>query len=434
MLRASNFSDIARIARPGKVPEEPSKTTSSGSFVPPPRKPSSAEDAAEAQTRRRSSSSSGGRAVERRGGVVEKGVPSSGSKGAIHGNGWAEVAALTPQALLGAFDRLQSGVDIGKAWRDFAGPTAGGGAPPPRVARKHAIQQDSITSVLQSRTGTPQREQRRQERTSSVSSSGSSDRRSRRPVEQQPTTSRPPEPVTSAPAPASQQAAELAVAGEQEEAAIAASSAEAARTMSDDGLGAQRQDKEPPMTPHRMETEVSGEEATEDRGPETGEEEVTVAPGLEEAPATPSTPARETAAPPAVATSPVGGGGSVRARANSYAGRPTGEPQSDEGSRAAPELRRLSLGAGGGDGQVISVAAAEAKAAVAAAGGFRDYRELWGKRAAAGFAGKQSDLKSRLSRNEAEAALQRLANNTHAQNLDEVRQMRKLVDEFRGSS
>lgn len=411
MLRASNFGDIARIARPGKVPEEPSKrTTSTGSFVPPPRKPSSAEDAAEAQTRRRSSSSSGGRAVERRGGAVEKGVSSSGSKGAIHGSGWAEVAALTPQALLGAFD-------IGKAWRDFAGPSPGGGAPPPRVARKHAIQQDSITSVLQSssRAGTPQREQRR---TSSVSSSGSSDRRSRRPAEHQlQTTSRPPETVASAPAPASQQAAEPAAAGEQEETATtAASSAEAAPAFCEGAHGAQGQD-----------------EGTEDRGPDA-EEDVAVAPGLEEAPATPSIPARETAAPTAVATSPVGGGETVRARANSYAGRLTCELESGESRAADPELRRVSLGACGGDGQVISAAAAEAKVAVAAVGGFRDYRELWGKRAAAGFAGKQSDLKSRLSRNEAEAALQRLANNTHAQNLDEVRQMRKLVDEVRSSS
>ncbi|CAE8590820.1 unnamed protein product, partial [Polarella glacialis] len=66
----------------------------------------------------------------------------------------------------------------------------------------------------------------------------------------------------------------------------------------------------------------------------------------------------------------------------------------------------------------LSASAAEAKRAAFAAGAFRDYREIWGKRASTGFAGKQSDLKSRLSRKEAEAALQRLTAATGS-NLDE---------------
>jgi len=78
----------------------------------------------------------------------------------------------------------------------------------------------------------------------------------------------------------------------------------------------------------------------------------------------------------------------------------------------------------------VSAAAEEARTVAAAVGGFKDYRELWGNRAAAGFAGQQSELKSRLSRKEAEAALQRLTANA-TQDLDEVRQMRKLVDECR---
>lgn len=76
--------------------------------------------------------------------------------------------------------------------------------------------------------------------------------------------------------------------------------------------------------------------------------------------------------------------------------------------------------------------AAEARALINAAGGFKDFRELWGKRASPaspGFTGKPSEqLKKGLSKNEAEAALQRLVTASGTTGLDEVRQMRKLIN------
>mmetsp|Transcript_50891 Transcript_50891/g.95197 ORF Transcript_50891/g.95197 Transcript_50891/m.95197 type:complete len:253 (-) Transcript_50891:19-777(-) len=60
---------------------------------------------------------------------------------------------------------------------------------------------------------------------------------------------------------------------------------------------------------------------------------------------------------------------------------------------------------------------------------FQQNRDMWSKRAN-GFAGQQSELKSRVSRREAEALLQRLAANAAlGQDLDEVRRLRKLVDD-----
>ncbi|CAJ1460053.1 unnamed protein product [Effrenium voratum] len=63
-----------------------------------------------------------------------------------------------------------------------------------------------------------------------------------------------------------------------------------------------------------------------------------------------------------------------------------------------------------------------------AQGSFKARQDFWGRKAA-GYAGQQSDLKSRISRREAEAMLQRLTSNS--KDLDEVRRLRKLVDSRR---
>jgi len=77
-----------------------------------------------------------------------------------------------------------------------------------------------------------------------------------------------------------------------------------------------------------------------------------------------------------------------------------------------------------------SAAVEEARVVVASAGGFKDFREVWGSRASTGFAGKQSDLlKSKRSKSEAEAALQRLVAGG-CQDYDEIRNMRKLINEL----
>ncbi|CAE7255432.1 ML3 [Symbiodinium necroappetens] len=60
---------------------------------------------------------------------------------------------------------------------------------------------------------------------------------------------------------------------------------------------------------------------------------------------------------------------------------------------------------------------------------FKENRDVFSKHSN-GFAGQQSDLKSRVSRREAEALLQRLtAGPALGQDLDEVRRLRKLVDD-----
>jgi len=60
---------------------------------------------------------------------------------------------------------------------------------------------------------------------------------------------------------------------------------------------------------------------------------------------------------------------------------------------------------------------------------FKENRDFFSKHSN-GFAGQQSDLKSRVSRREAEALLQRLtASPALGQDLDEVRRLRKLVDD-----
>lgn len=58
---------------------------------------------------------------------------------------------------------------------------------------------------------------------------------------------------------------------------------------------------------------------------------------------------------------------------------------------------------------------------------FRNLNEFWSKKSK-GFAGDSMDKSSRLSRTEAQAALQRLMNAGQAVDFDEVRRLRKLVD------
>mmetsp|Transcript_39873 Transcript_39873/g.69119 ORF Transcript_39873/g.69119 Transcript_39873/m.69119 type:complete len:316 (-) Transcript_39873:79-1026(-) len=67
-------------------------------------------------------------------------------------------------------------------------------------------------------------------------------------------------------------------------------------------------------------------------------------------------------------------------------------------------------------------------------GHFHQAAELWGKREANGFAGKpmNKDSKCRLSKAEAEAALQRLINAGTKVDFDEVRRLRKLINEAGG--
>lgn len=74
------------------------------------------------------------------------------------------------------------------------------------------------------------------------------------------------------------------------------------------------------------------------------------------------------------------------------------------------------------------LAAAEARKLLAATGSFRDNLEMWGKRDSETFAGKQIEqLKSKCSTKEVEAVLQRPI--TACQDFDEIRKMRKLLNE-----
>lgn len=67
-------------------------------------------------------------------------------------------------------------------------------------------------------------------------------------------------------------------------------------------------------------------------------------------------------------------------------------------------------------------------------GHFQQQLQLWGKREANGFAGKpmSKDSKCRLSKAEAEATLQRLINAGTKVDFDEVRRLRKLINEAGG--
>lgn len=61
---------------------------------------------------------------------------------------------------------------------------------------------------------------------------------------------------------------------------------------------------------------------------------------------------------------------------------------------------------------------------------FGEVRNFWGKKSAMGFAGPSAGTTSRLSKNEAQATLQRLMSAGRAVDFDEVRRLRKLCDEL----
>eukprot|EP00931_Biecheleriopsis_adriatica_P061881 TRINITY_DN37232_c0_g1_i1.p1 TRINITY_DN37232_c0_g1~~TRINITY_DN37232_c0_g1_i1.p1 ORF type:complete len:432 (+),score=103.01 TRINITY_DN37232_c0_g1_i1:46-1296(+) len=408
MIRAASFGDISRRAR--KAPgERSSSSTRLDAPVQPPAHPSSLKELEESKPRRGSSLgglSRGGHEERRRsfGGSTASTAGAQGRK-SLDGQ-LTDLASLTPQALLGALDRLKHGVDAGRSWLDFSGTQAGAGAPPPRVARKHAIQQDSFRSALQHRGGVVSQDGASAKRVASRSDTLASPARKE----------------------AERQAAESSAAAQAAEPVPAAPAAPPSWAEPEIQPGDEKSPIPCPEGQEQEEEPTATQLACADSENDCRETEEASSKALADVPGeqTDSMLQRPTTADqPEVSSPPAtdeGQGDSpsdssqVRRRAAAWSG--IAMPQTE----AAPHSSSRN--------GYLSSAAAEAKAAAAASGSFQDFREIWGSRAATGFAGKQSDLKSRLSRKEAEAALQRLANATN-HDLDEVRQMRKLVNEYR---
>eukprot|EP00933_Yihiella_yeosuensis_P012391 TRINITY_DN12093_c0_g1_i1.p1 TRINITY_DN12093_c0_g1~~TRINITY_DN12093_c0_g1_i1.p1 ORF type:complete len:417 (+),score=108.23 TRINITY_DN12093_c0_g1_i1:21-1271(+) len=334
-----------------------------------------------------------------------------------------------PQAIVGAFDRLQNGVDLGRAWRDFSRGGAGG-APPPRVARRSPIKQDSLQSALQEIGGSTQQAVGR-----APASKAAAD-------------------ATGA---GSSTTAEKSSASNSSESHTDGSTASTSRSGNTTTSSNNHNNNDNKDGNNSNDNNSNGDTNSNDRDSSksgivgatldlVGESSTNTAAKADTTTSTTSTShhnsndakdckSRNSTDITDASTTDANSIESSSTASNCMMNKEgTGSMKADD-SAEVPARRRSSSwarpAATGGGYPSENSAVAEARAAVAAAGTFRDYREIWGKRAATGFAGQQSDLKSRLSRKEAEAALQRLATaNSTNQDLDEVRRMRKLVNEM----